>query len=980
MRQWHLVASIVAMATIWQAAAQTAEVRPGLPAAITAEVVEPQALPPGSYTQVGRWTAGQLLHLIGRSLPDPAAASGRAWGADAETTALAGVLSYGPYYQAPAGDYVAFFRLRVAGEVGDDVIAGIDAASGRGASPLANRDLGPIDFRGERYVQAPLAFRAAAGELECRVNWPATTSVRLDAITLFRRDGPPVAPLTKMVPQPMPSGKPTGLRYAPPKPPFAGNFPLSGRPSPTLTICDVRGRPVDVQTMATTIQGLVNRSEPRVFCYVTAEDPFWLDWMRKSGRVREATEVADPVELLQRFRSSVKGAVITDPALPTTRNIATMVAGVLDGVVLSPRLAARAGLPVLADLRGRWKTSVEAYRWAYDTYWDRMSRHVAACVYHADPGLRDYLVQHRIPIIWLPGRIDGAKPYARPEAEMRLMEEVLGRMPANVPVMGYSWAGEDIGSGEGPGVGLMAEFGKYLVGSPGVSNLSVHSGYPSPRLRRPAEAPLKLDRSKVYYTFVISDGDNLPVLTTANWPQLYRDTIRPSFPKAWTISPSAAVLLPDIVDWYYSNASPNDSMMAAVSGVGYTYPLQYGRRFTEPAKVFDGFLRQTAATMKAMDLRTINPSGASPAHLARYAELIPGLKAIFADYGKGARTYDEATTATTGVVPVFHGVTGWEPQGNREKQIANMVAQVQEITPKSTPAFLHVFVCNWFFDLPALAEVSRRLGPGYVAVGPEQLAALCRQDMERRQITMQVSAATGALEGRPMSLPAPIRNVGSTPLRLRLEARTEAGALTVRPAALALKPGQAGEARVTGPASGRSITVTAVGPFGRRSSVSALCLTRKSELTGDSVPAAAAFEVSFEAEVLPNFVGSTVAEASGSGGKVRRAEPGKDKAGHIAYGPYRPTDPGRYVAIFRLRRTGPGAGAVCRLDAASSGGSKTLRERAVTAADLPVGQWRAVALAFDHPGGTLETRAVWTGAAALEIDRVDLYAVPKRVK
>ncbi|MCX6359891.1 MAG: GxGYxYP family putative glycoside hydrolase [Armatimonadetes bacterium] len=971
------LAALLALAT---APAWGQSIRPGLPAAITAEVVEPQALPPGSYTLVGRWTAGQLLHLVGGSMEDAGASGGRAWGADAEITAPAGVLSYGPYHNVPAGDYVAFFRLRAAGEAGDDVVAGIDAAVGRGASPLANRDLGPVDFRGQAYVQAPLAFRTAAGELECRVNWPATTSVRLDSITLFRREGPPVAPLTRMVPQPMPSGKPTGLRYTPPKPPFAGNFPLSSRPSPTLTICDVRGRPADVQTMATTIQGLVNRSEPRAFCFVTAEDPFWLDWMRKSGRVRETTAVADPLELLRRFRSSVKGAVITDPALPTTRNIATMVAGVLDGVVCSPRLAARAGLPVLADLRGRWKTSVEAYRWAYDTYWDRMSHHVAACVYHADPGLRDYLVQHRIPIIWLPGRIDGARPYARPAAEMRLMEEVLAKMPANVPVMGYSWAGEDIGSGEGPGVGLMAEFGKYLVGSPGVSNLSVHSGYPSPRLRRPAEAPLKLDRSKVYYTFVISDGDNLPVLTTANWPQLYRDTIRPTFPKAWTISPSAAVLLPDIVDWYYSNASPNDSMMAAVSGVGYTYPQQYGRRYTEPARVFDGFLRQTAATMKTMDLRTINPSGAAPAHLARYAEMIPGLQAIFADYGKGARTYDEATTATSGAAPVFHGVTGWEPQGNREKQIAGMVAQVREITPKSTPAFLHVFVCNWFFDLPALAEVSRRLGSGYEAVGPEQLAALCRREMARRQITMQVSAATGALEGRPMSLPVPLRNVGRTSLRLRLEARTEAGALTVRPATLALKPGQATQVRAVGPASGKSITFTAIGPFGRRSAVSTLCLTRKAELKGDKIPATAAFEASFEAEALPSFVGSNVAEATGSGGKVRRAEPGRDKPGHIAYGPYRPTDPGHYVAIFRLRRTGPGAGAVCNLDAAASAGSKTLRDLAVTAADLPLGQWRAIALVFDHPGGTLETRAVWTGAAALEIDRVDLYAVPKRGK
>ena len=89
------------------------------------------------------------------------------------------------------------------------------------------------------------------------------------------------------------------------------------------------------------------------------------------------------------------------------------------------------------------------------------------------------------------------------------MEQLFARMPVNIPVMSYPWAAKDVGIGEGPGVTLFAEFGKYLVGSIDCSNLSVHSGIRVPQFRQkpmprlPAE-----DRSKVYVSFVISDGDD----------------------------------------------------------------------------------------------------------------------------------------------------------------------------------------------------------------------------------------------------------------------------------------------------------------------------------------------------------------------------------------------------------------------------------------------------------------------------------------
>lgn len=70
----------------------------------------------------------------------------------------------------------------------------------------------------------------------------------------------------------------------------------------------------------------------------------------------------------------MKGAVIWDPAVPATLNVATTIAGVKDGVVLSPELAEQSlskwKLPVLDDLRGKFDGAEsgskknDTYRWA----------------------------------------------------------------------------------------------------------------------------------------------------------------------------------------------------------------------------------------------------------------------------------------------------------------------------------------------------------------------------------------------------------------------------------------------------------------------------------------------------------------------------------------------------------------------------------------------------------------------------------------
>ena len=131
------------------------------------------------------------------------------------------------------------------------------------------------------------------------------------------------------------------------------------------------------------LQGIINRKAPEVYVLSrkNTRPQFWLDILSKDGRWlqgRAVKPLPDIGALVQLAGQRLKGAVIWDPAVPASANVATTIAGVEGGVVLSPQYADRYlkhwQLPVLADLRGRF-TGMEtgskkndAYRWAIEEY------------------------------------------------------------------------------------------------------------------------------------------------------------------------------------------------------------------------------------------------------------------------------------------------------------------------------------------------------------------------------------------------------------------------------------------------------------------------------------------------------------------------------------------------------------------------------------------------------------------------------------
>lgn len=91
-----------------------------------------------------------------------------------------------------------------------------------------------------------------------------------------------------------------------------------------------------------TLQGIVNRKGPRLYVrYVNVRgrnvDDYWLDRLREPGgwlAGRRIQRVPDIEALLREFRRDIRGAVVYDPAVPATSNLASTLAGVHDLIAI----------------------------------------------------------------------------------------------------------------------------------------------------------------------------------------------------------------------------------------------------------------------------------------------------------------------------------------------------------------------------------------------------------------------------------------------------------------------------------------------------------------------------------------------------------------------------------------------------------------------------------------------------------------------
>ena len=531
--------------------------------------------------------------------------------------------------------------------------------------------------------------------------------------------------------------------------PFSSPFPKAAPPADVLVLCDVAALAPAEQLLLSSLQGLANRGRPQLYLLFNEAESRWPERLKTRGLVRELRVCDDWRALLDRFSDVFRGLIVTDPACPASVNVATMLAGLEEGLIVSPELLAGFSeqWPILIDLRGRWARKIDAYEWAWQELGPRLRQDCLAIRYPEDVRGRDYLVQFRLFTFWISGEVDGRQPGSSAVAETAFAERLLQQLPANCPILGYPYAGEGIGPGEGGGVALFTRHGKYVVCD--CPNLSVHSGVPAPIFRRRPAPEVALDPTKVYLGFIISDGDNLNCWDSAHMP-LWRCAARGRVPLGWNVMPACFDLIPDVLAYYYETASEHDGFIACGGGLGYANPYLYASQSADPDQALADYLAQTAVRLGALDLDILNPYHLgyaidhqnvaeflplgrgyrnAQAILQRYAEHLPGVRGFLPDYARTpGMTYETAAYCLPVAdrrIPVLHALTEhfW-PSHGKPGDIAARVEELRRLTAGVRPAFVNAFTVNWCFDPDDIAEVMRQLGPDFVAVRPEQLLAL----------------------------------------------------------------------------------------------------------------------------------------------------------------------------------------------------------------------------------------------------------------
>ena len=345
----------------------------------------------------------------------------------------------------------------------------------------------------------------------------------------------------------------------------------------------------------TGMQGIINRDQPRIYLDYTSTDVDWLSELGKQVNVVDlGLEYLSAFRfLLDRYGSFFDGVVIYDPDVPETINVATMIAGLENRIMLAPDQLSLPGVPVfssITDLRDlvavqNWDTSDESkyriYEWVYENLWPSLEHRMIGVIspgpptsQESSPGIyfrmglasRDYYIALQLPTLWL----DPSKP-----SEAELFGRFLAEAPAPIPVHGVSpWELSSVPfiSGYGDWVTALSWPQNPLDGG----NLTVLSGI-RPELKKyepqinPNRILATLDTKHVAMIWS-SDGDNLGYQLYRGFPSfLWPEATQQGGIWGWSTNPALIDLAP--AAWNYYVESRNETgLVCGFSGAGYTNP------------------------------------------------------------------------------------------------------------------------------------------------------------------------------------------------------------------------------------------------------------------------------------------------------------------------------------------------------------------------------------------------------------------------
>jgi hypothetical protein len=330
------------------------------------------------------------------------------------------------------------------------------------------------------------------------------------------------------------------------------------------------------------------------------------DWLGRLLKRRPELETPRTValwELIDRYASNgiIKGYILYRwdhskgelgqhrPGMDCSVNVATSLAGILDGIIVDESIegeAKRHGLKLLADVRGKTQA------WCFETYRDRFNRHM---LFTQDPrkfNARDVAIaQKALTVFGYDDPVSAAMKWIAPLS----------------PILGWN-GGDELRTTR-----MSSVEGDFQTSTDWAVNLPVlmagTESVEAPKVRGfdPRTIDWKDQRSAV--AFIRSDGDNVDTAEGSFFrgregASLWGDPNRGRIPFGWSCCfAHLAQLCPEAIEYAAATQSTNDSFLEW--GGGYYYPDLFALDRTNRWELLGLHARRTLALMKRTNTRVI---------------------------------------------------------------------------------------------------------------------------------------------------------------------------------------------------------------------------------------------------------------------------------------------------------------------------------------------------------------------------------------
>ena len=316
------------------------------------------------------------------------------------------------------------------------------------------------------------------------------------------------------------------------------------------------------RVMFCTLQGIVNRTQPRILLYNHNEEPRDT-WPTAHSLTLSSISTSAPYTLVNQFKDEIKGLVLYSTEKSNHYiNLAATIAGldrllpVTEGI-RSKLVANGLDFPVVEDLTSLTMSNAYGiYNYLYNNYWSRCNHRLLISERPNIPYVHDIGAACGSACVWLDPRTN---------SERSVLDKFLNDMtPGRDFVLG--WYPE-----ERSGVGEATKYGLSSVPGDFFENTTVYTAVNKPIKIPPVPKRPKLE-NKIYAAVYISDGDNALYCQHA-MAKIFEQSGRGQMAMNWTISPALADFSPSMLNYYYGKATTNDCFVSGPSGMGYAMPF-----------------------------------------------------------------------------------------------------------------------------------------------------------------------------------------------------------------------------------------------------------------------------------------------------------------------------------------------------------------------------------------------------------------------